>query len=152
MSTDSEIKQRLTSDMKTAMRAKDSKKLLIIRLIIAEIKRTEIDQQTTLCDTEVITVLDKMRKQRNDSINQFEKANRTDLVDQEKFELEIINEYLPKQLSEAEIDQIISDTIEKTQANSIQQMGTVMSALKPLLQGRADMKYVSIQIKKRLQP
>ena len=144
------LKQRITDDMKNAMRAKDKKRLGVIRLILAAIKQKEIDERIELTDADVLTILDKMVKQRRDSITQFENAGRDELAAQEKFEITIIQEYLPAQLSETEIVSLIESTIADTNAQSMQDMGKVMAILKPKLQGRADMGAVSQAIKAKL--
>lgn len=136
--------------MKAALRAGEKERLGTIRLIIAAVKQQEIDGRTQLDDSGVITVLDKMTKQRKESIEQFSKAGRTDLSDKEQAELEVIREYLPQPLSEQEIEHLIEDALLSTQANSVKDMGKVMAALKPQLQGRADMGRVSALIKSRL--
>ncbi|MEK7989931.1 MAG: GatB/YqeY domain-containing protein [Thiotrichaceae bacterium] len=144
------LKQRIQEDMKTAMRAKEKSRLAIIRLILAAIKQIEVDQRIELDDAQVIAVLDKMLKQRRDSIEQYEKAQRQDLADQEKYEVGIIQTYLPQQLTEAELNQIIEAVITETGAASVKDLGKVMGMIKPKVQGRADMKAVSQQIKQRL--
>lgn len=147
--TDS-LKQRLTEDVKNAMRSKDKPRLGVLRLITAAIKQREVDERIELSDDDVTTILDKMNKQRRESISQFEKADRQELADQEKFEIEIINEYLPEQLSEDEIVKLVQDAISSTGASEMKDMGKVMGILKPQLQGRADMGSVSGLIKKQL--
>jgi uncharacterized protein YqeY len=132
------------------MRAKDKPRLATIRLITAAIKQREVDERIDLDDTQVIAVLDKMVKQRRESISQFEKASRDDLIAQENSELEIIQSYLPEQLTEAEITVLIDTAMAATGAASIKDMGKVMGQLKPKLQGRADMGAVSAMIKARL--
>ncbi|WP_127478372.1 GatB/YqeY domain-containing protein [Sulfurivermis fontis] len=144
------LKQRIDADMKEAMRAKDKERLGTIRLILAAIKQREVDERITLDDTQVLTVLEKMVKQRRDSISQFEAAGRTDLAGKEKAELDLIQTYMPAQLSEAEIDAIIEQTIAATGATSAKDMGKVMGPLKAQLQGRADMGAVSARLKVRL--
>jgi uncharacterized protein YqeY len=144
------LKTRITEDMKTAMRAKDKERLGTIRLIQAAIKQKEIDERIELDDSQVMTVLDKMVKQRRDSIEQFSKAGRQDLADKETAELAIIQEYMPAALSEDEVLAIIDEVIHSTGAASPKDMGKVMGALKPRLQGRADMGAVSGMVKSRL--
>ncbi|MCV6638096.1 GatB/YqeY domain-containing protein [Candidatus Albibeggiatoa sp. nov. NOAA] len=144
------LKQRIQEDMKTAMRAKEKSRLAVIRLIQAAIKQKEVDERIELDDTQVIAVLDKMLKQRRDSIEQYEKAERQDLADQEKYEVGIIQAYLPQQLTEAELNDIIEAVIAEIGAESIKDLGKVMGMIKPKVQGRADMKAVSQQIKQRL--
>jgi hypothetical protein len=144
------LKQRIQEDMKTAMRAKEKSRLAVIRLILAAIKQIEVDQRIELDDAQVIAVLDKMLKQRRDSIEQYEKAQRQDLADQEKYEVGIIQTYLPQQLTDAELNDIIEAVIAETGAESVKDLGKVMGMIKPKVQGRADMKAVSQQIKQRL--
>jgi len=150
--TDSALKLRITDDMKTAMRAKDAARLGVIRLILSEIKQREVDERISLDDTQVFAVFNKMIKQRRDSLEQFQAANRQDLVDQESFELGVLQAYLPAALGEAEVDQIIQEAIAASGASSIKDMGALMTALRPKLQGRADMGEVSKKIKARLTP
>jgi len=144
------LKETLQQDMKTAMRAGDKRKLGVIRLINAAVKQREVDERIELDDTQVTAVLDKMAKQRRESIEQYEKAGRDDLAEQENFELGVLRDYLPEQLSESEIDQLIDTAIEATGAASIKDMGKVMGQLKAKLAGRADMGAVSARIKNRL--
>jgi len=144
------LKDRIQQDVKDAMRAKDKPRLAAIRLITAAIKQREVDERIELDDAQVTTVLDKMAKQRRESISQFEKAGRDDLIAQEVMELEIIQSYLPKQLGEDEINALIDNAMQATGATSIKDMGKVMGELKPKLQGRADMSSISALIKARL--
>ncbi len=144
------LKDTLQQDMKTAMRGGDKPKLAVIRLILAAIKQREVDERIELDDAQITIALDKMSKQRRDSLEQFEKAGREDLAEQERFELEIIRTYLPKPLDDAEIDSLIKAAIEATGAASIKDMGKVMGQLKEKLQGRADMGSVSGKIKAQL--
>jgi uncharacterized protein YqeY len=144
------LKDRITSDVKDAMRAKDKPRLGTLRLITAAIKQQEVDERIELDDTQVLSQLDKMCKQRRESISQFEKAGRDDLVAQEVSELDLIKTYLPEQLGEAEIATLIDETMAATGAASIKDMGKVMGQLKPKLQGRADMGAVSAMIKAKL--
>jgi uncharacterized protein len=144
------LKDRIQQDVKDAMRAKDKSRLAAIRLITAAIKQREVDERVELNDSQVTAVLDKMAKQRRESISQFEKAGRDDLIAQEVMELEIIQSYLPEQLGEEEINALIDSTLQDTGATSIKDMGKVMGQLKPKLQGRADMSAVSALIKARL--
>ena len=150
--TDSALKLRITDDMKTAMRAKDAARLGVIRLILSEIKQREVDERISLDDTQVFAVFNKMIKQRRDSLEQFKAANRQDLVDQESFELDVLQAYLPAALGEAEVDQIIKEAIATSGASSIKDMGALMTTLRPKLQGRADMGEVSKKIKVLLAP
>jgi uncharacterized protein YqeY len=136
--------------MKAAMRAKDSARLSAIRLILAAIKQREVDERIELGDPEVLSVLEKMIKQRRESIAQFEKASRTDLVDAEKFELGVLTGYLPQQLGEAQIQKEIDSVIAETGASGIKDMGKVMAALKLRLAGKADMAKVSALVKSKL--
>jgi uncharacterized protein YqeY len=144
------LKDRIQQDMKDSMRGGNKSRLGVIRLILAAIKQREVDERIELDDAQVTIVLDKMAKQRRESISQFEKAGRTDLVDQEAAELKIIQEFLPEQLGEAEINTLIEAAMEQTGASSIKDMGKVMGQLKSQLQGRADMGAVSALIKARL--
>ncbi len=149
MST-SNLKPHLTADMKSSMRSGDKARLKVIRMILAAIKQVEVDERIELDDARVIAVLDKMAKQRRESISQFEQAGRDDLVEIEKAELEVIQHYLPEALSEEEIRQLIDAAIAETGASDMKQMGQVMGKLKSQLQGRADMGQVSQLIKARL--
>lgn len=144
------IKERLNQDVKDAMRAKDKNLLTTLRLITAAIKQIEIDERIEVEDDRLLAVLDKMNKQRKESIAQYEKANRDDLVQQEQFELNVISNYLPEPLSSAEIDNLISEAIETTGANKMADMGKVMGLIKGKMQGRADMTQVSALIKAKL--
>ena len=137
-------------DVKDAMRAKDKPRLATLRLITAAIKQQEIDERIELNDAQVLVLLDKMCKQRRESISQFEKAGRDDLIAQEVSELELIQTYLPEQLGEDEIVVLIDEAMAATGAASIKDMGKVMGQLKPKLQGRADMGAVSAMIKAKL--
>ena len=144
------IKDRVQQDMKDAMRAKDKPRLGTIRLILAAIKQREIDERIELSDEQVIVVLDKMTKQRRESISQFEKAGRDDLIAQEVSELDFIKPYLPEALDEDALNALIDAAMESTGATHIKDMGKVMGQLKPKIQGRADMGAVSALIKARL--
>jgi len=144
------LKNRITDDVKDAMRARDKPRLATLRLITAAIKQQEVDERIELDDTQLLSLLDKMCKQRRESISLFEKAARDDLIAQEVSELDIIKTYLPEQLGEAEIAALIDETMAATGAASIKDMGKVMGQLKPKLQGRADMGAVSAMIKARL--
>jgi uncharacterized protein YqeY len=146
----SELKQRLTEAMKDAMRAKDKDRLGTIRLVLAELKRIEVDERIELDDARVLSVLDKMSKQRRDSISQFEKAEREDLAAIERFELEVISTFLPAALTEDEIITLVKDAITKTNATSMADMGKVMGLIKPQAAGRADMAEISKLIKSQL--
>ena len=148
--SDSNLKQQLTDAMKAAMKSGDKKRLGVIRLVLSAIKQVEVDERTELGDDRVLAVLDKMVKQRRESISQYKSAGRDDLVEQEEYEVNILKDYLPEALTEEEIDQLIASAIEKTSASSIKDMGKVMGILKPQMQGRADMGAVSGKIKARL--
>ncbi len=144
------LKAHITDDMKTAMRAHDKPRLGVIRLILAAIKQQEVDTRQELDDTAVLAILDKMIKQRRESIRQYSDAGRTDLADQESFEVGIIQTYMPQPLTEAELDTLIAQGIQETGATSVRDMGKVMNWLKPKAQGRTDMGKVSGLIKARL--
>jgi len=144
------LKDRLQDDMKSALRAKDKDRLGTIRLILAAIKQREVDERISLKDSDIIVVLDRMAKQRRESISQFHTAGRTDLVAKEEFELAVIQDYLPTALTAAELDQLISSAIAASGAVSIREMGKVMAILKPKVQGRTDMGALSAQVKARL--
>lgn len=133
--------------MKTCMRAGEKERLQTIRMILAAIKQKEVDERIELDDNHVLAILDKLAKQRRESIAQFEKAARQDLVDKETAELRLIESYLPTQLDETEIETLIKDAIANSKASSMQDMGKVMGLLKPKLQGRADMSVVSAKVK-----
>lgn len=132
------------------MRAGEKRKLGVIRLVLAAIKQREVDERIELDDSQIVVVLDKMVKQRRESIVQYQKAGRDDLEEQEAYELEILSIYLPEQLDDAEIDTMIEAAIQSSGAASIKDMGKVMGQLKPKMQGRADMGAVSAKIKARL--
>ncbi len=144
------LKERITADMKSAMRAKEKQRLRAIRLILAVIKQREVDERRELEEAELIALLDKMAKQRCESIEQYRAADRPDLAEQEQFELEIIQGYLPEALGEKEIEALIEEAIATTGATSMRDMGKVMAELKPKLQGRADLAAVSGKVKVRL--
>ena len=146
----SELKKRITDDMKSAMKAKDKQALKAVRMILEAIKQKEIDERIELDDTQVMAVIQKMVKQRKDSISQFSDAGRTDLVEIEEAELEIINNYMPEQLSDEEVESVVDRAINDSGANSMKDMGKLMGMLKPRLQGKADMSIVSQLIKSRL--
>lgn len=146
----SDLRTRINEDVKTAMKAKDKPRLNVLRLITAALKQKEVDERIELDDAQVLAVLEKMVKQRKDSIEQYQKAGRDELAEQEAFEIGIIQEYLPEQLSEAEIEALVDEALAATGARSMQDMGKVMGQLKPRLAGRADMGQVSQLIKKRL--
>jgi uncharacterized protein YqeY len=144
------LKPKLQSDMKSSMKSGDKARLLVIRTMLAAIKQIEVDERIELDDNRIIAVLDKMSKQRRESIEQFSKGSRDDLIAIEEFELQIIKEYLPEALSEIEINELVEQSIQTSEASSIKDMGKVMGMLKPQLQGRADMAKVSQLIKSRL--
>ena len=150
MTASDTLKDQIQTDMKAAMRGGDKERLATIRLIMAAIKQVEVDTRKELEDQDVVAVLDKMGKQRRESIEQFEKANRQDLADKENAELAIINEYLPSKLPESEIVQLVEQSLQQTNASSMKDMGKVMAILKPQLQGRADMGLVSKLVKSSL--
>jgi uncharacterized protein YqeY len=144
------LKARITEDVKNAMRAQDKARLGVLRLVTAAIKQREVDERIELDDTAVLAVLDKMSKQRRESIEQFSAAGRQDLVDQEEFELGILQEFLPEPLDEAALSAPIDQAIADTGAAGLQDMGAVMNQLRPAVQGRADMKAVSGAVRARL--
>lgn len=144
------LKQQISEDMKTAMRAKDTARLSAIRLLLAALKQREVDERIELTDSDVLSIIDKMMKQRRDSVSQYEAAARQDLADVEKFEMSVLQGYMPQQLSEAEIDTAITQAITASGAASAQDMGKVMAILKPQLAGRADIGRVSGLVKVRL--
>ncbi len=144
------LKQQISEDMKNAMRAKDSVRLGAIRLLQAAIKQREVDERIDLDDTAVIAVIEKMLKQRRDSIAAYESANRTDLADVEKFEVSVLQTYLPQQLTEEEIKAILEKVVADTGAEGVKDMGKVMAAIKSLVAGKADMGKISGLIKARL--
>ena len=144
------LKEQITEAMKNAMRAKEKQRLGAIRLILSEIKRIEVDERIELDDSRVLAIMDKMVKQRNDSIKQFTDAQRLDLVDQEEVEIALIREFLPAALTEAEVSDMVSQAIADSGAQSMQDMGKVMGLLKPQIQGRADAGMVSKLVKSQL--
>ena len=144
------LRQRLEEDMKSAMRAKDKERLGTVRLMLAAIKQREIDERITLDDAQIIAVLDKMTKQRRDSIAQYEAAGRQELADIEAAEIRVIQNYLPAALSEAELDALIHAAVTVSGAAGPQDVGKVMAVLKPQLQGRADMGLASRKVKDAL--
>jgi uncharacterized protein YqeY len=144
------LKARLTDDMKTAMKAGEKDRLGVIRLVLAAIKQKEVDERIEMTDPLVLAVLEKMVKQRKESITQFESGGRADLVAKERAELAIVQAYLPSQLSDAELDALIAEAVASTGAASIKDMGKVMGVVKAKAQGRADMSAVSARIKQKL--
>ncbi len=147
---DSPLKTRLVEAMKSAMRAQQKDRLSAIRMILADIKRIEVDERIEPDDARILTVLDKIAKQRRDSISQFSAAGRDDLVTKEQADLEVVTEFLPQQMSEAEIAELIDNAIAQTGAATAADMGKIMAVVKPAAQGRADMGAISKLIKARL--
>lgn len=141
------LKKSITDDMKAAMKSGEKSRLGVIRMILAAIKQVEVDERVELGDERILVVLDKMLKQRRESIKQFRDAGRNDLAEIEEAEVVVIQDYLPQQLSEAEIDEMVAKAIAEIGATSIKDMGAVMAVLKPQMQGRADMAVVSVRIK-----
>jgi len=144
------LKLKIQGDMKAAMKSGDKRTLGAIRLILAAIKQIEVDSRSEVDDAQVLTILDKMVKQRRDSITQYENAGRTELAEQEVFEIEVLKEYLPQPLSDEEITSMVAEAIASSGAASMRDMGKVMGQLKPKMQGRADMGAVSALIKQQL--
>ena len=144
------LKIRINEDMKTALRARDSRRLSAIRLLMAAMKQREVDERIELDDAGIVAVIEKMLKQRRDSIQQYEAAKRQDLADVEKFEVEVLTGYMPAALSPAEIDAAVAEAVAASGARGAQDMGKVMSLLKPKLAGRADMGQVSARVKAAL--
>jgi uncharacterized protein YqeY len=144
------LKDRLTEDMKTAMRAADKERLATVRLALAAIKQREVDERVTLDDGQVLAVLEKMIKQRREAITQFAAGGRQDLVTKETAEIGVLQQYLPAQLSDAEVDGLIQEAIQATGATSMKDMGKVMAAVKSKAQGRTDMGALSARIKQKL--
>jgi hypothetical protein len=144
------LKARINDDMKAAMKAKDSVRLSAIRLLLAAIKQKEVDERIELDDAGVVAVVDKMQKQRRDSVTQYEAAQRQDLADKERFEMEVLAAYLPQPLSEAEIAALIDEAVTASGATGVADMGKVMGLVKPKMAGRADMAKVSAAIKAKL--
>ena len=148
--SDSGLKATITSAMKESMRARDKVRLGAIRLILSEVKRIEVDERIELDDAAIIEILVKSVKQRKDSIQQYEAANREDLAAQERSELALIETYLPTALSDEELDAMLEEAVAATSANSIKDMGKLMGWLRPHIQGRADMGELSAKVKARL--
>ena len=144
------LKERITDDMKAAMRAGEKERLGVIRMITAAIKQREVDERITLDDVQVLSVLEKMIKQRKESLVQFQAGNRQDLVEKEAAEITLLQGYLPSQLSDAELDSLITEAIASTGAASIKDMGKVMAIIKGKAQGRANMAAVGAKIKAKL--
>jgi len=147
---ESAVKGRINEDLKAAMRARERERIGTLRFILSAIKQREIDEQSSLGDEQVLAVLDKLAKQRRESIEQYRQAGREDLAGREEQELQIIQDYLPTPLDEAELDQLIAAAVAETGAASPRDMGKVMALLKPKVQGRADMSQVSARVKQRL--
>jgi len=146
-----ELKNKITEDMKTAMRAKDTARLGTVRLLLSAMKQKEVDERVVLADADILAIIDKMVKQRRESISQFEKAGRNDLADVEKAEIAVLSAYLPQQLSEAEVAKEIEAAIKETGASGAKEMGKVMGLLKARLAGKTDMGKVSGLVKAKLQ-
>ena len=144
------LKDRITEDMKTALKAADKDRLSTIRLALAAIKQREVDERITLDDAQVLAVLDKMIKQRREAIAQFQSGGRADLVARETAEIGVLQGYLPAQMSEAELDELIAQSIAAAGATSVKDMGKVMALVKPKAQGRADLGAVSARVKQKL--
>lgn len=144
------LKERIQEDMKAAMRAKDAARLSAIRLLLAALKQKEVDERLVLADADVLGIIEKMVKQRRESIAQYEKAARRDLADQEKFEIGVLSAYLPQQMGDAEIAQAVAAAVDEAGAGGVKDMGKVMAVLKPRLAGRADMGKVSALVKAKL--
>ena len=144
------LKEKINEDMKSAMRSKDVALLGTIRLIQAAIKQKEVDERILVDDSSVISIIEKMLKQRNDSIEAFKKANRTDLVDKEEFEVSVLKNYMPDQMNAEEVEKIIQEVIKKIGASSMKEMGPVMAQAKEILSGKANMAEVSKIIKAKL--
>jgi len=144
------LKQRVTEDMKAAMRARDAVRLSAVRLLLAAMKQKEVDERVELTDADVLGIIEKMVKQRRESIPLFEKAARQDLADQEKFEIGVLSAYLPQQMSQAEVEQAIAAAVAESGAGGVKDMGKVMALLRPRLAGRADMGGVSGLVKAKL--
>jgi uncharacterized protein YqeY len=146
----SPIKSQIETAVKEAMKARDKQRLGVLRLMMAEFKRVEVDERVELDDTRVLAILDKMTKQRKDSLEQYQNAGRDDLAEQEQFELTVIDEYTPEALSDAEIEALVKEAVTETGATSMKDMGALMANLRPKLQGRADMGAVSQLVKQQL--
>jgi len=144
------LKARVTDDMKAAMRAKDAPRLSAVRLLLAAMKQKEVDERVELTDADIVAIIDKMIKQRRDSIAQYEKGGRQDLADIEKFEITVLQAYMPASLSDAEIEAEIAAALHASDAKTMADMGKVMAVLKPKLAGRADIGKVSARVKSKL--
>jgi uncharacterized protein len=144
------LRDQLNEDIKSAMKARETERLNALRLMLAAVKQREVDERVTLDDAGVVSVVEKMIKQRKDSIAQYEKAARQDLADKEKYEISVLQAYLPQQMSQAEVEAAVAEAIASTGAKSAADMGKVMGVLKPRLAGRADMGKVSALVKAKL--
>ncbi len=144
------LKVQITEDMKTAMRARDAARLNAIRLILAALKQKEVDERIELDDAAVLAILDKMLKQRRDSITQYQAAGRTDLVQQEEFEVTVLQQYMPQPLSAQELSALVEQAVHSSAATAMQDMARVMALVRPQVAGRADMGQVSALVKARL--
>jgi len=144
------LKERITEDMKAAMRAKDGQRLSAVRLLLAAMKQKEVDERVELADADVLSIIDKMVKQRRESIAQYEKAARADLAAQEQFEIGVLSAYLPQQLTEAEVAEAVAAAVAESGAASVKDMGKAMALLKPRLAGKTDMGKVSALLKSKL--
>jgi len=144
------LRDRINEDMKNAMRAREAEKLGALRLLLAAMKQREVDERITLDDAAVVSVIEKMMKQRRDSISQYEKAQRQDLADKEKYEISVLEAYLPQGLSQAEVEAIVAEAVASSGAKSAADMGKVMALVKPRVAGRADMGKVSALVKSKL--
>jgi uncharacterized protein YqeY len=144
------LKDKITEDMKAAMRAKDAPRLGAVRLLLAAMKQKEVDERVELADADVLSIIEKMLKQRRESIAQFEKAGRNDLAEQEKFEIGVLSGYMPQQMADDEIAATVAAAMAESGATGVKDMGKVMALLKPRLAGKADMAKVSAQVKAKL--
>ena len=144
------LRDRVTEDMKSALKAREAERLATLRLLLAALKQREVDERITLDDAGVVAVVEKMLKQRKDSVQQYEQAGRTDLADREKAEMAILTGYLPQQLADAELEAIIADAVAASGAKAPSDMGKVMAVVKPKVAGRADMGKVSALVKAKL--
>jgi uncharacterized protein YqeY len=144
------LREKINEDTKTAMKAREAEKLSAIRLLQAALKQKEVDERITLSDSDVLGIIDKMLKQRRDSIEQYRAGNRPDLVAKEEFEVNVLRAYMPAQLSDAEVMKILEDVIAQTGAQDAKDMGKVMNTLRPLVAGRADLGKLSGLVKARL--
>jgi uncharacterized protein YqeY len=144
------LKERINEDMKSALRAKETQRLSAIRLLLAAVKQREVDERKDLSDPDVVVVIDKMIKQRRESISQYERANRQDLAQAEQYELTVLQGYMPQAMSDAEVEAAVAAAVRSTGAAAMADMGKVMAVLKPQLSGRADMAKVSALVRARL--